>query len=346
MFFLGLATTVVGAAARNIGLSPSQIGLMLSVQNVGFILTVFLSGALSDSHEKPKILLVGSLVLAASLLAFYASGMFWLSLVAMLLMGAGIGTYEGVTDAMLFDLHKGRESLHVNINHFFVTFGAVTITVYLIFLQMNWRYAIIQSAIVVLLLAAFFVLAKLESQGKKQENYRERFKVLSREKVVVVLFLCIALAVGVELGTIGLLTTFLMEFRGFSQVTSKIGLVVFLSGIFTGRLLMGFIAKSQRIWQYVLALFGLSLLSFTSLYFLDLEAFTYLPIYLAGASMSALLPLMLTLAGLKYQETAGTVLGLVKMAIGVGGILTPLALSIVAKYCSEPLKLDRSSQRY
>ncbi len=38
MFFLGLTVTVIGAAAKNIGLSPTQIGLMLSVQNVGFIM--------------------------------------------------------------------------------------------------------------------------------------------------------------------------------------------------------------------------------------------------------------------------------------------------------------------
>jgi MFS family permease len=55
MFFLGVATSVVGAAARNIGLSPFQIGMMITIQNVGFIISVSISGALSDTQEKPKI---------------------------------------------------------------------------------------------------------------------------------------------------------------------------------------------------------------------------------------------------------------------------------------------------
>jgi len=59
----------------------------------------------------------------------------------MFMIGAGIGTYEGVTDAMLNNIHPERESMHINIDHFFVAFGSIVITVYLIFLQMNWRNA-------------------------------------------------------------------------------------------------------------------------------------------------------------------------------------------------------------
>jgi len=58
------------------------------------------------------------------------------------MIGVGIGTYEGVTDTMLIDIHPQKESLHININHFFVTFGSILITVYLIFLQMDWRNAV------------------------------------------------------------------------------------------------------------------------------------------------------------------------------------------------------------
>ena len=40
MFFLGVGSAIIGAASRNIGLSPDQIGLLLAIQNVGFILSV------------------------------------------------------------------------------------------------------------------------------------------------------------------------------------------------------------------------------------------------------------------------------------------------------------------
>jgi len=139
MFFLGVSAALIGAAAHNIGLSPFQIGLMIAAQNVGFTVSVVVSGALSDQYEKPKILLVGSLILAVAYFTFYLDDQFWLNLIIMFFIGAGIGTYEGVADALLFEIHTKRQSLHINVNHFFVTFGAIMIALYLTFLQADWR---------------------------------------------------------------------------------------------------------------------------------------------------------------------------------------------------------------
>jgi len=68
MLFLGIGGAVVGAAARNIGLTPSQIGLIIAIQNVGFGMAVWLSGALSDTTSKPRLLLIGSLILVLAAL--------------------------------------------------------------------------------------------------------------------------------------------------------------------------------------------------------------------------------------------------------------------------------------
>ena len=52
MFFLGVGTVIIGAAAGSIGLSPYQTGLLVSAQNVGFICAVLIAGALADSTDK------------------------------------------------------------------------------------------------------------------------------------------------------------------------------------------------------------------------------------------------------------------------------------------------------
>ncbi|MDW8070913.1 MAG: MFS transporter [Anaerolineae bacterium] len=334
MFFLGFMSTLVGAAARNIGLTPFQIGLMLAFQNVGFVISVSISGALADVREKPRLLFWGTLAVVAGLMVFYGTDIFALYLLAMLLLGLGIGTYEGVTDAMLIDLHAGRESLHISVNHFFVTFGSIAITTYMLFLQMNWRNAIIQAAAVVAALALFFALAKLEVRSVHKHSYRERVAVLGREPIILILFACIMLAVGVETGCIGILTTFLMELRGFDQVTSKIGLLTFLFGIVTGRLLVGLLTAQQRIPQVILGLMGLAVVVYSVLFVFDLGDLVYILIYIAGFSLSALLPMMLSVAGLLYREMSGTVLGLVKIAIPLGSIVLPLVMGLVANHSS------------
>jgi FHS family glucose/mannose:H+ symporter-like MFS transporter len=332
MLFLGVAGTLVGAAARNIGLSPFEIGLMITSQNLGFMLSVMISGALADSYPKPRILFIGSLILSAAFLTFYLTQIFNLNLFIMFIIGVGIGTYEGVTDAMLIDIHPQKESLHININHFFVTFGSILITVYLIFLQMDWRNAVVQSGILVLVLALVFGLVKLPANTKLTEPYLERMRILTRDKVVIAFFISTILVVGVEAGTIGILTTYLMDLREFSQITSKLGLVVFLVGIAVGRLIIGYLSPRDKINQVLLALFGTSVIVYSVLYLININFFTYEVIFLAGISISAILPLMLTQAGLMYEDMAGTVLGSIKVAIPIGGILIPLLMSTLVRF--------------
>lgn len=334
MFFLGVSASLVGAAAQNIGLSAFQIGLLIAVQNVGFIIAVLVSGALADDYEKPKILFGGSVILGIAYLTFYMSNIFWLNLLIMLFIGAGIGTYEGVTDAMLLEIHTRRQSLHINVNHFFVTFGSIMIAVYLTFTIVNWRSSIIQVGVVVLLLALFFAFIKLQNHHKHAESYLNRLKILTKERTVIVLFLLTMLVVGVEAGSIGILSTFLADMRGFSSYASNIGLIVFLIGIAVGRLLVGFLSNDKQVGQITLGLLGVSFLIFMALFLIDFGSLSYGAIFVAGLSMSALVPLIITMAGLLYPDIAGTVLGAVKVAMPVGGILTPFLMSIVAQQIS------------
>lgn len=339
MLFLGVATALIGAAARNIGLSPFQIGLMIAFQNIGFMLSVMVAGALADTHEKSKILLIGSLILSLSFLSFYLTQVFNVNLIIMLLIGIGIGTYEGVTDALLLDLHTGTASLHISVNHFFVTFGAILITLYLLFLQMDWRNAVVQSGVFVFILAIIFAFTKLETKKKTSEPYLTKLRLLTRDKIVVAYFIATALVVGVEAGTIGILTTYLMDMREFTQITSKIGLIIFLSGIAIGRLILGYFTPQDKILTFLLALFGSSVVVYSLLYFVDLSQLTYGAVFFAGLTISAILPLLLTHAGLLYEDMSGTVLGVIKVAIPVGGILLPFLMSLVVSYTNFSISL-------
>ena len=131
-----------------------------------------------------------------------------------------------------------------------------------------------------------------------------------------------------------MLTTYLMDLRDFSQITSKIGLVIFLSGMAIGRIIIGIFAPQEKINQILLSMFGFSVVIYSALFFLDTKVFTYGLVFLAGLSISALLPLMLAKAGLVYQDMAGTVLGTIKVAIPIGGIVLPFFISISVQYMS------------
>ena len=340
MFFLGVGTTVIGAAAKNIGLTPYQIGLQLTLQNVGFIISVSIFGALSDTYEKPKLLLWSSIVLAIAFSIFYLRASFLLNLLIMFFIGLGIGGYEGITDPMLLDIHKEKESLYINVNHFFVTFGSLMITLYLLFLQMNWRRSMVQSSVAVACLACLFAFLRLEGRealSVSEQSWSRGLKYLKNERLVFAFLIAVSCIVGAELGTMGIMTTFLMDMRAFSQVTSKIGLIIFLAGEAIGRLLVGLLLKQHHLLQTLLLLLIITIIMFSVLYFVDTNSMlvtTIILVFICGITISAIFPLILSIAGLAYKEMAGTALGIIKMGIPIGGIVIPLILSVISRYIS------------
>ena len=335
MFFLGVGSAVIGAASRNIGLSPDQIGLLLASQNIGFILAVITVGTLADSTDKARLMFAASLIIAVSFFFFYLKDAFILNLGIMLIIGVGIGGYEGAADAMLLDIHAKRQSLFISVNHFFVTFGELMIVIYLIFLQMNWRESMVQSAAAVLVLAIIFGLSRVPPRKMMAENFRKRLAFIAKQRPVLVLFLMASCAVGIELALIGMITSLLMEFYGFDQVTSKLGLVAFLAGIAAGRLGLGVLARKSQLLKYSTALFALTAAVLSFLLFASPgTVMAYILLIVSGTTISVIFPLIIALTGLKYPEMSGMVMGIIKLGIPVGGIVVPLMLSLLVQATS------------
>jgi fucose permease len=259
---------------------------------------------------------------------------FLLNMLIMLFMGAGIGVYEGVLDAMLLDIYKKNESRYIIINHLFVTVGGLAITVYLIFLQMNLRRSVTQASIAVFLVAIFYLFARLKIEKKGMDRFKDRLGFLRKQKIIGLLFIAAVFAVGYELGNIGIMTTFLMELRGFDQVTSKIALVLFISGTAVGRLITGVFIRNEQVLKIIILLFGLSTIVISCVYFIDAGPFIYILVFFSGLTVSALVPLIIALTGLNYKDISGTAMGVIKLAMPIGGVLIPFVHSMLVKFFS------------
>ncbi len=94
MLFMGVGSALIGAASRDIGLTATQIGLLIAAQNVGFVFSVTISGAMADSRPLPRIAFIGSIILGVSFLTFYPVPSFRVNLAIMPLFGVGLGTIE------------------------------------------------------------------------------------------------------------------------------------------------------------------------------------------------------------------------------------------------------------
>ena len=341
MFFIGVGITVLGAAARNIGLDAAQIGLLQTVQNLGFMASVILFGTLADSFSKPRLLVIASLVLAGGFFFLYRSPALAFNAALMFCIGVGIGGYEGTTDPLLLQLHGGRPGFIINLNHSFVTAGGIAITAYLLLLQFDWQRSMVQSAGAVAVIAVGFVLLPRDTGPSgaagglvAAPSLGERWRLLRREPTIFILLAAMTATMGFQIGTAGMLTTYLMEFRGFDQTNSKVALILFNVGVIAGRAVLGLLTPRRHIYPTLVVMLGLAAGVAALTYAVDLGRLTYLVVFVSGLTVSILLPMITTLAGLIYTTSAGTAMGVIKMGIPGGGILVPLCVSVVARLAS------------
>jgi predicted MFS family arabinose efflux permease len=242
---------------------------------------------------------------------------------------------------MLLGLHARRQGLHVSVNHFFVTFGCLVTTLYLIFLSMDWRRSMVQSAAAVLVLSALFLFSRAGRGTADRTTLRQRIAFLKTQGVLAVFLVLAVFGCGIELGLTGLLTGFLMELRGYDQVASKIGLVLFLAGVAAGRVVLGFVSGRASLQALVTGLYAAAAVCSAVLLFVRLPfSATAVMLVLMGMAVSSLFPLLITMAGRLFKDMSGTALGIVKMGVPIGGIVVPLVLSMVTRAWSFQLSLS------
>ena len=332
MFFLGVGISVIGAAAPAIGLGPEQIGVLQAVQGLGSMAAVLVVGYYADIYSKPRILVAGSVLLSLSFGLFFAWPLFALNAVLIGLIGVAMGTFEASTDALLFELHTQRRGLVVNVNHLFVTIGALLITAYLTWLQLEWRRSMVQAAIGVALVAVLYLFSSgRRTTGGRAQPLRQRLAVLGTDRKITTMFAAITCAAGMEIASMGLIPTYLIQLRGFDPIPANVGLLVFIGGIATGRLFVGYLTSDRRIRQSIAVLFATASVAMSVLYFVDIGPWVVAALFVAGNAISALVPLVITYAGLLHPEMAGTAMGAVKVGLPLGGIAVPFLISLLAR---------------
>lgn len=334
MLFLGVGVAIVGATAQAVGLTASQIGYLIAAQNVGFGIAVVVGGALSDLYRKSAILAAGLLALGASFGLLYRSKSFAVNLGVMLLMGGGMGAVEAVTDAMLLDMHTRNESRYVTVNHFFVSFGMVGITIYLMVLELDWSVSLTQVAVAIAALVALVVFLRPPGH-RRASSGKQIMRELTADGGILMLFLAGAGAIGLGAGATGVITTYATQVRSMSAESAQIALALFLVGMAGGRMLFGLLPRHNRPAGIAMGASAGALTASVLVFLVPMPAFllTAFAIVL-GLCVAPLLPLTIANAGLRYRHVAGSAMGMVKLAIPVGGIVFPGLLGLVSDVVS------------
>ena len=111
MSFLGMSRTFLGTAfpaiRSSLDLTLLQPGTLYGLLQLGFTTAVFVGGPISDIIKKSTILMLGCLLMGASLILFGFSDWFWLSLIGITFIGMGGGMIESSSNPLLIPALSG-----------------------------------------------------------------------------------------------------------------------------------------------------------------------------------------------------------------------------------------------
>ncbi len=106
-------------------LDARMIGILMSVYAAGSLTSVLLSGMLSDSIGKRRVVLSGGAVLTLGVSLVATAGSVPLMMVGLFLAGMGFGPCESIGSALLTDENPGGETRWMNISQIFFGAGAI-----------------------------------------------------------------------------------------------------------------------------------------------------------------------------------------------------------------------------
>jgi fucose permease len=124
----GMGVAVLGsvkvALSKRLEIDEARVGGLVSMFGFAMIPVMLVMGFLTDLLDKQAVVVVGSLLVVASLLLLSRPSKYWHALVAVLLLSAGWSALVNVLNVMMEAAFGGQPTYHMNLGNVFFGLGA------------------------------------------------------------------------------------------------------------------------------------------------------------------------------------------------------------------------------
>lgn len=351
IFFLIFATMFVLGGIQNtkgiileklqydIQLDLSQVGIMVSVFQIGFLLASLVAGIFADRKGIKVVMTFGTVLMMIGLIGTSASFTVAFFLGFYLIVGLGIGSMTVSVATLIPTYFKERAGVIFNLANALFGVGMIVTPLILnaIFAQhISWRFFYVGvSVVIAIILFALIAFKESQSASSQSENKVTIKSVLqlfqNRQILLVILF--ILFYVAAEAGFLNFFPIFYtsLDIAGM-DATQKASTAAYIIASFAFLFTIGRFAGGFIIYKLgdrrTLVLF--SLFSFVSLIVgrMFMTEFSYL-MMLFGLAMSVLFPTAQGIAS-KLTKQAGSLQGVIYVASGLGGAVVGILIGQVS----------------
>ena len=330
MFLLGGIQNTKGLileqVQHSIDLNMGQVGTLITLFQIGFLISSLLTGYLTDKKGLKIMMLVGSLLMIVGLMGTSLAYTVALFFGFYLVIGLGIGSMMVSIVTVIPTFYKDKAGMMFNISN--AMFGVGMIVTPLILHQLfansvSWRAFYVGIAVIVAVLVLVLSTLKLESNAQSSMKLSDFIELLTQKRIMGViaflLFYVAAEAAFLNFFPIFYAALDIADLDAAGKAAKAAYVISSFAGLFTiGRVIGGFITlklgeRRTLIWFSIL-----SLVSIIVSRMLVVE-FVYL-FMLFGFAMSVLFPTAAALAT-RLTRKSGSVMGLIYVASGFGGAL-------------------------
>ncbi|HWR23748.1 MAG TPA: MFS transporter [Feifaniaceae bacterium] len=342
LFFIGFEIGGYQLVLRNVSnefsMTPLGSGLLVAMQNAGFVLAPLLFGTLSDRVGKKRTLFGFMLTFILGCALAAAAGGMWAFIAGVFLIGIGYCMCECIGTAALADAFPEKSAQYINLSQSLLSFGAVVSPILIQWgteaFSWNWRTVFLICGIGYAMLLPPFFFARFENASGASIQKRMPMRAFFRSAAFSLLFFSVLLYVGLECG-IGYFTESLFALKLSSDRLGAYAISAYWLCMAVSRFVCSFSPISPQ--KTLLIGFGASFVLFSVL---AVSGSPYLSLVLCGLIGFAFGPiwsLLVDLAAKEFPQHTGGAIGLMSAGCGLGGMVFPSLMGFLS---------DRSDIRF
>jgi fucose permease len=314
-----------------------RTGLLFTLYSVGLIPAVLLTGFLAETIGKRRIIAGAILVLGLSSALFAVAPavgqppVFGLALAVMVLMGIGAGGIESIGNALIADENQPSPAFAMNFVHAFFAVGAVIGPLgagLLLRAGLPWQLVFYAGAG----LLALLLMAMMGQRGLRDRSGESPLAAMGlfRSSLLWLLLIVLSFYVGAEVGFSAWVSPLMEKVLGADRGTAALAVSIFWAFMIVGRIAVSVLSTRFRPAPLLLAVgIGSALASYGVArspgvgLCLTMSA-------LNGLFMAGVFGLVATDAARYFPEKSGAVFGILTAGVGVGAMLVPAAMGLLA----------------
>ena len=327
---MALPGAVLPSVSRRLDFDLAGAGGLFVAMNCAMLVCQLLLGPLMDRYGKKPPMIAGPLLVATSLALIGGAGTYRELTRAMVLLGFGGGALNSATNTLVADLYEDprRKNAALNLLGVFFGIGAALMPLTIGSLIERLGLASILYGAAALSAAPALLSALLPFPQPRHAGHVPLAEVgrYARRPLVLAFAFLMFLEVGNEFIMGGFTATLLHREIGVSIRESSFLLAIYWVSIMLARILLGRILIRVRggtviRFSALCAVLGVGLLSLAQS---DISAIPAL--ILTGLGVASIFPTTIGLAGARFAQHSGTVIGILLGVALAGGMALPWAL--------------------